>query len=136
MNESFSWLPLIFLSFSVFFLLSYALIFLYPTVKRRRMRRDLCVCDKWWSCLRPPSEYTYTAAWHMPIIEQAIREEKKMSDDKNEERCHLFSLSLFLSSLLWWRSSVPHTIYLCTIFYVSFIQSYNYMHRSTVNRFK
>jgi hypothetical protein len=28
----------------------------------------------------------------MPIIEQAIREEKKMSDDKNEKRCHLFSL--------------------------------------------
>jgi hypothetical protein len=55
------------------------------------------VCDKWWSCLRPPSEYTYTAAWHMPIIKQARREEKKMSDDKNEKRCHLFSFSLIFS---------------------------------------
>ncbi len=138
MTESFSWLLLlIFLSlslcfsFSVFFFLM--LSFFSIRLSSVGEREEICVCDKWWSCLRPPSEYTYTAAWHMPIIEQARREEKRWVMTRTK-RDAIYSPSF---SLVFSDDDVACRILsIYSIFYVSFVQSYNYMHRSTVNRFK
>ena len=93
--------------------------------EREREREEICVCDKWWSCLRPPSKYTYTVAWHMPIIQQAKREERKdewwqerkempsilsfslISSDDDEVACRILSLPCcFLHTIIHVDASI------------------------------
>lgn len=108
-------------SFSFFFSLSLSLWTVMQRVRRKNERKKLsgeeriCPCDKWWSCSRVPSEHTSSTAWHMPI------KEKKMSNDTNESRCHLFHSDGNVACRI--RSSMANV-------------SSRHPHRSTVNRFK